>query len=168
MNVAYIGLGSNIEPKERYLADAIQLLNKHEKISLRKQSSIYETEPVDYLEQDRFLNMVVEIETSLTSIELLKYCQQIELELGRDRSEMQIEKGPRTIDLDILLYNEETSNLEKLQLPHPRLHERAFVLVPLNEIAPTLKVPKLGKKIQQLLQQLPDEAIKEVVKWKEK
>lgn len=166
MTIAYIGLGSNIEPKEKYVMDAIKLLTKHDHIKLRKQSAIYETEPVDYLEQDKFLNMVVEVETSLSSGELLQYCQQIELQLGRDRSESQIEKGPRTIDLDVLIFGEEIKEEETLQIPHPRLYERAFVLVPLAEIAPTLAVPGVGQKVEELLRQLPDETVNEVVRWK--
>lgn len=166
MNIVYIGLGSNIEPKEQYLQKALKMLEQHDKISILKQSSIYETEPVDYLDQDKFLNMVIKIETDLSSLDLLTYCQQIELNLGRDRTKTQIEKGPRTIDLDILLYNDENSNLDVLQIPHPRLHERAFVLVPLNEIAPNLMVPEINLKVSELLQRLPMNVINEVVKWK--
>lgn len=166
MTFAYVGLGSNIEPKEKYLMDAIRLLGEHKKIELTNKSAIYETEPVDYLEQDKFLNMVVEIKTSLTSSELLHFCQQIELRLGRDRSETQIEKGPRTIDLDILIFGKEITEIEVLQIPHPRIRERAFVLVPLYEIAPTLAVPGIGQKVEDLLQQLSEDAINEVVIWK--
>lgn len=168
MNVAYIGLGSNIEPRHTYLNEALKRLETHKAVDIKKTSSIYETEPVDYLDQDRFLNMVVEIETVLSSMELLKLCQQIELELGRDRSEKAIEKGPRTIDLDILLFNDENKNLDELQIPHPRMHERAFVLVPLNEIAPTKAVPHLGQRVNDLLKRLPASELRGVVKWKPK
>lgn len=167
MNIAYIGLGSNIEPRKQYLTRAIQLLQEHESITVKKQSSIYETEPVDYTNQDKFLNMVVEIETSLSNVDLLEYCQGIENKLGRDRTKNQIEKGPRTIDLDILLFNHENRDLGMLRIPHPRLHERAFVLVPLNEIAPDQVLPTSGKRIEDLLERLPKKEIQGVVKWNE-
>src|SRR5699024_6156596 len=121
MNIAYISLGSNIEPREDYLMQAIALLKEHEQINVSKESSIYETEPVDYLEQARFLNMVVEIETNLTNLDLLAYCQEVEAKLGRDRAMQEVDKGPRTMDLDILLFNNENRELDVLRIPHPRM-----------------------------------------------
>ena len=165
MNEAFIGLGSNIEPREKHLNKAIQLLEENKAITIIQQSSIYETEPVDYLEQAKFLNMVVEIETNLSNLELLSYCQEIEKKLGRDREIEQIEKGPRTMDLDILLYNNENRDLDILRIPHPRLHERAFVLIPLNEIAPERILPTSGKRIDDLFEGLSEKDIKGVVKW---
>src|SRR5699024_9732614 len=129
MNRAYIGLGSNIEPKEQYLLQAIEQLKSHKEISVTKISSIYETPPVGYTDQNTFLNMTLEIETSLKNIELLRACQAIEKNLDRERT---IKNGPRTIDLDILLFNHEYRELDGLEIPHPRMKERAFVLVPLN------------------------------------
>lgn len=164
MNIAYIGLGSNIEPRKQYLDQAIQKLTENSKIKLQKQSSIYETEPVSYTNQDKFLNMVIEINTSFTSLELLIVCQEIETLLGRERM---IKNGPRTLDLDILLFNSENKDLDRLQIPHPRLHERAFVLVPLCEIAPHLKMPTSGKVIKAFLNNLPHEDLTGVVKWRE-
>src|SRR5690625_3498320 len=99
MNVVYVSLGSHIEPRVQYLKDEKKKLNEHDDITVTKQSSIYETETVDYTEQNDFLNMVIEIETSLGNVAFLEVCQQIEDELGRDRK---VEKGPRTIDIDIL------------------------------------------------------------------
>lgn len=131
-NQAYIALGSNIEDRYNYLTNAINELNKHEKIKVVNISSVYETDPVGYTEQSPFLNMVVSVSTTLTPQELLAECLRIELVLGRKR---EIMWGPRTVDLDILLYNQENMETDTLIIPHPRMHERAFVLIPLLEIA---------------------------------
>ncbi|MBO1004433.1 2-amino-4-hydroxy-6-hydroxymethyldihydropteridine diphosphokinase [Pseudogracilibacillus auburnensis] len=164
MNVAYIGLGSNIEPRSNYLHDAIQRLSANKQVEVINKSSIYETEPVGYLEQDHFLNMVIKVHTSLSNLELLEACQQIEETLGRERT---IENGPRTIDLDILLYNSENRALDTLRIPHPRLHERAFVLVPLYEIAPHIVMPTSGKLIEDMLNDISKKEMNSVVKWNE-
>jgi len=105
-------------------------------IQVRKISSFYETEPVDFLDQPWFLNCVVEAETSLSPQELLRVLRQIESLLG---SKKEFAKGPRLLDMDILLYGEETIDLPELQIPHPRMLQRKFVLAPLAEIAPRLK-----------------------------
>lgn len=162
MNKAYIGLGSNIEPRKKYLDDAIQKLAEHDKIKIVKQSSIYETEPVGYTKQAKFLNMVIEIDTSLKNIEILEACQQIEVLFDRERAK---ENGPRTIDLDILLYNSENRDLETLRIPHPRLHERAFVLIPLCEIAPDVVMPTSGLVIEDILNNISNKELRGVVKW---
>lgn len=164
MNIAYIGLGSNIEPRDTYLKKAIDLLQSYEEIELTGASSIFETDPVDYVKQDDFLNMVAEVRTTLTSKRLLLCCQEIEEKLGRKRI---IDKGPRTIDLDILLYNDIHIAEDQLQIPHPRLHERAFVLVPLCELAPEIIVPVKDRQVKALLSDLPDAEIKGVRKWAE-
>src|SRR5688572_516223 len=103
-NTAFIALGSNIENRYDYLSKAIEHLGNHSKIQLLNSSSVYETDPVGYEDQDLFLNMVIEIQTDLGALELLDFCLKVELELGRKR---EIVWGPRTIDLDILLYNQE-------------------------------------------------------------
>lgn len=162
MNKAYIALGTNIEPREDYLEKATQLLQSNPTISLLQKSSIYETVPVGYKDQADFLNMVLEIQTSFSSEELLTVCQEIEQELGRKRI---IRFGPRTIDLDILLFNQENKKTERLTIPHPRMHERGFVLVPLHEIAPTLDIPFFKKTVAELLDALPDQDKKDVRKW---
>ena len=164
MNRAFIGLGSNIEPRETYLQKALQSIANNEQTKLVTTSSIYETAPVGYKHQNNFLNMVVEVETTFSSIELLRFCQAVENEFGRKRT---IKNGPRTLDLDILVYNNENRSLEDLTIPHPRLHERAFVLVPFHEIAPELTLPNLGLKIKDLLNELPAHDLQGVVKWKE-
>lgn len=162
MNIAYISLGSNIEPREEYMEKAIALLQAHGQIEVKEKSSIYETAPVGYLDQNQFLNMVIRIETSLKNMELLRACQAIENELGRERT---IENGPRTMDLDILLYNNENRDLKELRIPHPRIHERAFVLIPLYEIAPDLALPTSGKLIEDILHSISEKEKATVIKW---
>jgi len=135
--IAYLGLGSNVGDKKLYLYRAIQALNHQEKISITKLSSLYETEPWGYTDQAVFMNLVIEIETELLAIELLGICQQIEQNLERIR---EIKWGPRTVDIDILLYGNETMVTNKLKIPHPYLLERDFVVIPLSEIAPNLEI----------------------------
>ncbi|MEI1419801.1 MULTISPECIES: 2-amino-4-hydroxy-6-hydroxymethyldihydropteridine diphosphokinase [Bacillus] len=135
-NIAYIALGSNIGDKEAYLRQAVALLHQHDAVTVTKVSSIYETDPVGYEDQDEFLNMAVEIKTSLNPFELLELTQHIENELGRTR---EVRWGPRTADLDILLFNRENIETEQLIVPHPRMYERLFVLVPLAEICPQVE-----------------------------
>lgn len=130
-NIAYIALGTNQGDRENFLLTAIKLLDDSPCISLIDHSSIFETEPVGYTEQPKFLNMVVKIRTSLSANELLEITQKLEKDLGRKR---EIHWGPRTIDLDILLFNDENIELEHLKVPHPRMFERAFVIIPLLEI----------------------------------
>ncbi|WLP59777.1 2-amino-4-hydroxy-6-hydroxymethyldihydropteridine diphosphokinase [Bacillus pumilus] len=134
-NTAYIALGSNIGKKETYLKEAVKKLHKHPDVQVEQISSIYETTPVGYENQDDFLNMAVKISTSLRPNELLALTQKIEQELGRTR---EVRWGPRTADLDILLYNRENIETEQLVVPHPRMYERLFVLVPMSEICPEI------------------------------
>lgn len=162
---SFIGLGSNIEPREDYLKRAIKLLKTQKEIKVEKVSSIYETVPVGYVNQDKFLNQVVKVSTSLSAIDLLDVCQSIERDLGREET---FEDGPRTIDLDILLYNQEYRQLDRLKIPHPRLHERAFVLIPLNDVGPDRIIPTSGKSVAELVAGLSKRSLQSVVKWKEK
>lgn len=148
---AYIGLGSNMGDKEKYLNEAINKISKQENIILRKQSSFISTKPWGYLEQDDFLNGVIEIETPLEPEELMDVLLKIEEELDRERI---VKWGPRTIDLDIIIYDNLISSDEKVVLPHPRMHEREFVLISLNEIAPYLMHPVLNKRVFTLLEEL--------------
>lgn len=161
MNHAYIALGTNIEPRSSYIHKALAQLSSHKDIQLIKKSSVYETAPVGYVDQANFFNLVVEVKTSLTSFELLNACQAIETDLGRERT---IRFGPRTIDLDMLLYNDENIKTESLTIPHPRMHERAFVLVPLKEIAADVVVPIFAKSVSQLCDQLTEKQLVDVVK----
>ncbi|WGD98204.2 2-amino-4-hydroxy-6-hydroxymethyldihydropteridine diphosphokinase [Bacillus safensis] len=134
-NTAYIALGSNIGKKETYLKEAVKKLHEHPEVQVELISSIYETAPVGYENQDDFLNMAVKVITSLRPEELLSLTQKIEQELGRTR---EVRWGPRTADLDILLYNRENIETEQLVVPHPRMYERLFVLVPMSEICPEI------------------------------
>lgn len=143
---AYLSLGSNMGNKGYYLREALRLLGENQRIGIMAQSRIYETKPWGYTEQDDFWNLVVEIETELEPLDLLKVCQEIENRLQRKRI---VRWGPRTIDIDLLLYDNRVSNLEQLRLPHPRMEERAFVLAPLREIAPGLILPS-GRSIQEV------------------
>ena len=148
--ISYIALGSNIENRENYLTEAIRELKKQSKVLLS--SSLYETEPVGYADQGWFLNAVVKIDTQLTPSALLEFVLGIEKKLNRVRT---IQNGPRTIDLDILFYEDKIVQEDNLQIPHPRLHERAFVLVPLREIASDFMHPILKKDMSTMFQNLP-------------
>lgn len=149
MAIVYIGIGSNLGDREKNINGALNLLKENCKII--KGSSLYETEPVGIKGQDLFLNGVVEIETELSPKELLLFLQSIEKKLKRVRV---IKNGPRTIDLDILFYGSKVINEPDLTVPHPRLHERLFVLMPLEEIAPGFIHPALKKSISCLVKDL--------------
>lgn len=159
---AYIALGSNIEPKVEYLERANLLLGTNDAIEVTKASSIYQTDPVGYTDQDVFLNQVVQIKTTLTPQELLKAIQNVEQELGRKRD---IRWGPRTIDLDILLYNHDNIESENLVIPHPRMTERAFVLVPLNELAGDVCIEGKALTVKEALAKLPLRDVTSVVRF---
>ncbi len=131
MVICYIGIGSNLGDRRRYIDNAIEELKKTKDIIFKRSSSIYETEPVSDIPQGRFLNGVLEIETSLGARELLIELNKIEAALGRKRS---VKNAPREIDLDILYYGNETISEEGLVIPHPRIAEREFVLKGLREL----------------------------------
>ena len=122
-----------------------------------RRSSIYETEPQDLREQPKFLNLAAEIETDLPPIELLDWSQEIEARLGRTRD---VPKGPRTIDIDILLYGDLVVETGDLQIPHPRLALRRFVLEPLAELAPDLRHPVTGRTVAEMLSAVADQQVK--------
>ncbi|MFE6170336.1 2-amino-4-hydroxy-6-hydroxymethyldihydropteridine diphosphokinase [Viridibacillus arvi] len=160
MNEAFISLGSNIGERLQTLQHAVKLLTEHLEVEVVAVSSVYETDPVGFTDQDAFLNIVVQIRTSLNPEKTLELCQVIENELKRVRV---IRWGPRTIDLDILLYNHDNIETETLIVPHPRMHERAFVLVPLLEIAPDLIYPKTNEALQSMLSSVGKEGVRQ---WK--
>ncbi len=143
----YLSLGSNVGDREEYIEQAVFLLEKNPKLDVLKRSSNFETEAEGDRSQPLFINAAVMIKTKLPPYELLDICQEIEATLGRER---EIEWGPRTIDIDILIYEGEIMSDDKLQLPHPLMHERLFVLRPLREIAPNLMHPVLEKSIDSL------------------
>lgn len=140
---AFVGLGSNLGDREAALGRAIDLLRGVEGVDVVAVSAVRETDPVGVVEQPRFLNGAVELRTSLSPRELLTALLAIERALGRVRDETRW--GPRTIDLDLLLYGDEVVDEPGLRVPHPRLHERRFALEPLVELDPALDVPGLGR-----------------------
>jgi len=141
LTVAYLGLGGNMGEREVMLARAAARLDAHPGIRVLGRSSLYETEPVGPAGQPWYLNAVLETETSLSPLELLGACKQIEADLGRRRG---LRWGPRPIDIDILLFGHFEISTPDLVIPHPELRKRAFVLVPLAEIAPDLVLPGGG------------------------
>ena len=161
---AYVGLGSNLGDRAGYLLLAVRgMLDAG--LDVIRLSSIYETEPVEYEEQPTFLNMVAELrgETLPSAEQTLARLLRIEYGLGRTRD---VPMGPRTIDLDLLIFKEERSDTDFLKLPHPRIAARRFVLVPLAELVPNLEHPVLGKPIQELLENVSDRS--SVICWKPK
>jgi len=149
---AFVGLGSNLGDREGTLRAAVGRLRSLSGTRVLHVSKLRNTEPVGYVDQPRFLNGVVELETDLPARELLDALLDIERGLGRDRSGSP-PRGPRTLDLDLLLYGDEEIAEPGLEVPHPRLHERAFVLEPLAELDPALEVPGKGQ-VQELLSRL--------------
>lgn len=155
MASVFLGLGSNIGDRQQQLKRAITEIKKHAR--LIKQSSIYETDPWGNELQDKFLNQCLEIQTSLSPNHLLSTLKSIEKTLGRVERE---KWGPREIDIDILFYDDLIINSDTLEVPHPHLHERAFVLVPLNEIAPDLIHPSLKQPVRKIVHKVKPDGIK--------
>lgn len=141
---AYVALGSNLGDREATLRAAVDALALEPGIELVAVSSLIDTEPVGYVDQPRFLNGVAAVETELSARDLLAALLQLEVHFGRRRDEA-VPKGPRTLDLDLLLYGDAEIAEPGLTVPHPRMHERGFVLGPLAELAPGLEVPGKGR-----------------------
>ena len=186
MSTAYISIGSNLGDRLEYIRGAIRKLKQSKEIEICRASSVYETEPVEYRvkgqgskveKQPWFLNMILELETTLEPSNLLELLLGIENQMGRTRPALRPETqcrrkglsrrkknqtqgtefvryGPRNIDLDLLLYDDLVLNSDKLTLPHPRMHQRKFVLVPLAEITPKVVHPLLKKSVEKLLEEL--------------
>lgn len=155
MALVYLCLGSNMGDRFKILQNAVNLFSLSDTCDIIRASALYETEPWGYKNQDWFLNIVLEIKTSLTPQELLSKCQEIENFLGRDRTH-EVRWGERAIDVDILFYGKEVIGAEKLVVPHKHLHKRAFVLVPLLELIPDFIHPVLNKSITQLYDELEE------------
>lgn len=155
MHKVYLSLGSNLGETKTNLQTAMALLE--EQVHITRQSSFYETEPVGYEDQPWFLNLVLQGETELTPFELLEFTQSVEKGMKRIKTMV---NGPRNIDVDILLYDDENIQSNHLTIPHPRMHQRNFVMVPLYEIAPDLQIN--GTAISDILKNLQGEAIRKV------
>jgi 2-amino-4-hydroxy-6-hydroxymethyldihydropteridine diphosphokinase len=147
----YLSLGSNVGDREGNLRRAVERLAARD-VRVLRTSRIYETEPVDYRDQAWFLNQVVEAETALFPMQLLTRIGRVERELGRVRT---VRNGPRTIDIDILFYAAAIVNTARLEIPHPRMAERLFVLAPLAELAPDLRHPVTHRSVRQMLECAP-------------
>lgn len=141
MHTVYLGLGSNQSDPINQIKNATELIEKIETSKITKKSSLYESLPVGYLDQPNFINQVISLQTSLSPAELFERFQQIEFQLKRVKK---IVNGPRTIDIDILLFNQEIILTKDLTIPHPRMLDRAFVMIPLLEIEPLIKIPKIN------------------------
>lgn len=147
MVTSFIGLGSNMGDRAAFLDLAIEMMDKHPNIFVQRRSSIYETDPYGPIDQAPFLNMVIEVGTDLSPPELLKETQTIENKLDRERL---IHWGPRTIDLDILIYADKIIQMDTLIIPHPEIQKRLFVLVPLKELNQNLVIPGMNQSVQEL------------------
>lgn len=156
MKVVYLGLGSNVGDREAQLQEALGKLEAPD-LRLQRVSSVYETEPIGLREQAWFLNLAAEFRTDLFPKQLLHRIQRVERELGRKRVVL---NGPRTIDIDILLYGNAVINAGELTVPHPRYRERRFVLEPLAELNPSLRDPVTGRSVAELLRDLRGQAVR--------
>ena len=156
MNTTYLSLGSNLGDREANLREAIERLEAPD-VHVVRTSPVYETEPVDYTDQPWFLNLVVEAETGLLPRRLLSRINKIERTLGRVRT---MAKGPRTIDIDILLYGQAVVRTAALEIPHPRMAERRFVLAPLADLAPGLRHPLTHQTVREMLDAAPEQTVR--------
>lgn len=150
----FLGLGSNVGDRGSNLQQAFARL-ENAGIQIKRQSSIYLTEPVDFLSQRWFLNQVLEATTVLHPHQLLEVCLEIEHLMGRNKT---VEKGPRCIDIDVLLYEDLVTRTPQLTVPHPRLHLRRFILLPLSDLAPELIPPGMNHPVSRLLRDCKDQA----------
>ncbi|MBM6929381.1 2-amino-4-hydroxy-6-hydroxymethyldihydropteridine diphosphokinase [Parasutterella secunda] len=158
-SIAFIALGANLGEAKKALSDAIQRIDSQEGICVLNRSSFYKTEPIDSSGPD-YVNAVIKVQTKLSPEELLQTLLTIEKEFGRERP-VGIHNAPRTMDLDLLLYGNQTSHTDFLTLPHPRMHERAFVLVPLCEIDAEVHIPGKGL-AKEFLSAVKDQKIEKI------
>ncbi|MCL6546060.1 MAG: 2-amino-4-hydroxy-6-hydroxymethyldihydropteridine diphosphokinase [Bryobacteraceae bacterium] len=158
MKTVYLSLGSNLGDRAGRLREALRLLEEGG-LRVRRISPVYETEPQDVRDQPWFLNLVAEVETELFPRQMLARIQSIEWKMGRRRSKP---KGPREIDIDVLLYGSMVLRMPELTVPHPRMSERRFVLQPLADLAPELKHPVSGRTILELLAEIRGQTVRQV------
>jgi 2-amino-4-hydroxy-6-hydroxymethyldihydropteridine diphosphokinase len=158
LKIVYLGLGSNVGDREAQLQAALDNLNAPD-LKLLRVSSLYETEPIGFREQGWFLNLVAEFETELFPKQLLRRMQKVELGLGRRRT---MKNGPRTIDIDILLYGKAAMKTDELEIPHPRYRERRFTLAPLAELNPAMRDPVTRQTMAEMLGELSGQAIRKL------
>jgi len=162
LKTAFLALGSNLGDRSGHLQEAAERLEASE-IRIGRRSSLYETAPREMLDQPFFLNAVVEVQTALFPIQLLSRIRKIERQMGRRRV---VPKGPRTIDIDILFYGRSVIATEGLEVPHPRIAERRFVLEPLAEIAPDFRHPVNGKTASEMLAELEPQGVRRLdITW---
>jgi len=154
-HICYLSLGSNVGERRDFLRNAIDSLKNHEQIRVLKESSVYESQPLENTDQPFFLNMVLAIATDLEPQELLSTVKQMETDLGRQERE---ENGPREIDIDIVFYSDQEINTDGLTIPHPKHHQRKFVLVPLSHIAPDFVCPVHQLSVEYALKQSADDS----------
>ncbi len=153
---AYIAIGTNLGDRRANLERAVEMLSPAVKVL--RESPVYETAPWGYLDQPDFLNQVIAVTTELAPHRLLAELKRVEAKMGRVADA--VRNGPRIIDLDILFYNDEVIDLPSLIVPHPRLHERAFVLVPLNDLIPEKVHPLTGMSVRDMLEQVDTSGVK--------
>jgi 2-amino-4-hydroxy-6-hydroxymethyldihydropteridine diphosphokinase len=156
LKTLYLSLGSNVGDREARLRSAIEALPAAG-VEVKRTSSVYETEPQDFKSQSWFLNMIAECQTGLFPVQLLSRIKKLELQLGRKRS---LAKGPRSIDIDIILYGTAIVHTPELEIPHPRFRERRFVLAPLAELAPDLRDPVTRRTIRDLLSEVTGQTVR--------
>jgi 2-amino-4-hydroxy-6-hydroxymethyldihydropteridine diphosphokinase len=159
MKKAYLSLGSNLGDRRALIEEALEMI-EDPRLRVTRRSSWYETEPRDLPEQPWFLNMTVEIETSLFPMMLLNRTAQTERAMGRRRT---VRMGPRVIDIDIILYGQFVVKTPRLTIPHERMHERRFVLEPLAELIPNVRHPLLQRSIRELLDNVTDQPVRKVI-----
>jgi 2-amino-4-hydroxy-6-hydroxymethyldihydropteridine diphosphokinase len=153
---AYLGLGANLGDRSANLADAVRRMAS-DRLHVQRVSSLWETAPRGIVDQPWFLNQAIEVETELSAAELFQHIQQVEREMGRVRAER---NGPRVIDIDILLYGDQHVQTPDLEIPHPRMAERRFVLEPLAEVAPDLRHPVTQLTVQEMLVAVANQAVR--------
>lgn len=157
----YLSLGSNMGQREENLKRALEALDQYH-IHVTGRSSVYETEPQDFVQQGWFLNIAVECETRYFPIQLLAVLQRIERELGRERGTSAIRRGPRVIDIDVLLFGSLVMDTQQLTIPHSRMLQRRFVLEPLLEIAPDLKFPGTREPLSKYLNKVTRQRVRKL------